>query len=171
MSTLGVGRLTAARVVNISCGRPQAAGGLGVGRQCDVWRPNSLVGFLHIYVASYLAVVVRFGGTGGTRGEGAEFLMGAKRGLRSCEILPTFYRNLLPALISKNLDDLLCLPVTVGKCNAFGGERIAANLRSLQFPGEAADHMTTLPAARAGFSETHNLEFETQKREIESLSV
>jgi hypothetical protein len=109
--------------------------------------------------------------TGTREGRGQRLLIGAKRELRSCEILPTFYRNLLPALISKNLDDLLCPPVTVGKCNAFGGERISANLRSLQFPGEAADHMTTLPAARTGFSETHNLEFETQKREIESLSV
>jgi len=105
------------------------------------------------------------------RGRGRDVWMGAKRGSRSSDVIPTFYRNLLPALISKNLDDLLCPPVTVGKCNAFGGERIAANLRSLQFPGEAADHMTTLPAARTGFSETHNLEFETQKREIESLSV
>jgi hypothetical protein len=97
--------------------------------------------------------------------------MGAKRGLRSCEIVPIFYRHLLPALISKNLDDLICPPVTVGKCNAFGGRRIAANLRSLQLPEEAADQMNTLPIARKGFSETHNLEFETQKREIESLLV
>ena len=84
-------------------------------------------------------MVVRFGGTGGTRGEGAEFLMGAARGLRYCDVIPIFYRNLLPALISKNLDDLLCRPVTVGKCNAFGGERIAANLLSLQNPKLAAD--------------------------------
>ena len=95
--------------------------------------------------------------------------MGAKRGLRSCEVVPRFYRHPLPALISKNLDDLLCPPVTVGKCNAFGGERIAANLRSLQLPEEAADQMNTLPIARKGFSETHNLEFETQKNERETL--
>jgi len=98
-------------------------------------------------------------------------LICAKRGLRSCEIFPYFYRNLLPALISKNLDDLLCPPVTVGKCNAFGGRRIAANLRSLKLPEEAADQMNTLPIARKGFSETHNLEFETQKNERETLLV
>jgi hypothetical protein len=97
--------------------------------------------------------------------------MGAKRGLRSCEIVPMFYRHLLPALISNNLDDLLCPPVTVGKCNAFGGRRIAANLRRLQLPEEAADQMNTLPIARNGFSETHNLEFETQKNERETLLV
>ena len=68
-------------------------------------------------------------------------MVGAKRGLRSCEIFPTFYRNLLPALISKNLDDLLCPPVTAGNCNAFSGERFAANLRSLQNPKLAADQM------------------------------
>jgi hypothetical protein len=62
-------------------------------------------------------------------------------------------------------------PVTVGKCNAFGGRRIAANLRSLQLPEEAADQMNTLPIARKGFSETHNLEFETQKNERETLLV
>jgi hypothetical protein len=75
----------------------------------------------------------------------------------------------LPALISKNLDDLLCLPVTVGKCNAFDRKRIAANLRSLQNPKLAADQMTTSPAAWLGFSETHKLEFETQKNERETL--
>jgi hypothetical protein len=98
-------------------------------------------------------------------------LIGAKRDLRSCDVIPILYRHLLLALISKNLDDLLCPPVTVGKCNAFGGKRIAANLRSLQLSEEAADQMTRSLAARKGFSETHNLEFETQKREIESLSV
>jgi hypothetical protein len=98
-------------------------------------------------------------------------LIGAKRDLRSCDVIPIFYRHLLPALISKNLDDFLCPPVTVGKCNAFGGRRIAANLRSLQLPEEAADQMNTLRIARKGFSETHNLEFETQKNERETLLV
>jgi hypothetical protein len=97
--------------------------------------------------------------------------MGAKQGSRSCDVIPIFYRHLLPALISKNLDDLLCPPVTVVKCNAFGGERIAANLRSLHCPEEAADQMTRSLAARKGFSETHNLEFETQKNERETLLV
>jgi len=59
-------------------------------------------------------------------------------------------------------------PVTVGKCNAFGGERIAANLRSLQNPKLAADQMKTVPIAWMGFPETHKLEFETQKRERET---
>jgi hypothetical protein len=77
----------------------------------------------------------------------------------------------LPALFSKKLDDLLCPPVTVGKCNAFGGERIAANLRSLHCPEEAADQMTRSLAARKGFSETHKLEFEKQKNERETLLV
>jgi hypothetical protein len=97
--------------------------------------------------------------------------VGAKRDLRSCDVIPILYRNLLPALISKNLDDFLCPLVTARKCNAFDRKRIAANLRSLQLPGEAADHMITLPAARTGFSETHNLEFETQKNERETLLV
>ena len=105
------------------------------------------------------------------RGRGRDVWMGAKQGSRSCDGIPIFYRHLLPALISKNLDYLLCPPVTVGKCNAFGGERIAANLRSLQLPEEAADQMNTLPIARKGFSETHNLEFETQKNERETLLV
>ncbi len=128
-------------------------------------------------ISAYLCVVVFCNGcevcrTTGTReGRGPRLLIGAKRDLRSCDVIPIFYRYLLPDLISKNLDDLLCPHVTVDKCNAFGGERIAADLRSLQFPEEAADQMTTAPAARLGFSETRNLEFETQKREIESLSV
>jgi hypothetical protein len=45
----------------------------------------------------------------------------------------------------------------VGKCNAFGGKRIAANLRSLELSEEAADQMNTLPIARKGFSKTHTL--------------
>jgi hypothetical protein len=98
-------------------------------------------------------------------------LIGAKRDLRSCDVIPIFYRHLLPTLISKNLDDLLCPPVTVGKCNAFGGRRIAANLRRLQLPEEAADQMTRSLAARMGFPKTHNLEFETQKNERETLLV
>ena len=114
---------------------------------------------------------MRLAGTGTREGRGPRLLIGAKRDLRFCEILPTFYRNLLPALISKNLDDLICPHVTVGKCNAFGGRRIAANLRRLQLPEEAADQMNTLPIARNGFSETHNLEFETQKNERETLLV
>jgi hypothetical protein len=57
----------------------------------------------------------------------------------------------------------------VGKCNAFGGKRIAANLRRLELSEEAADQMTRSLAARKGFSETHNLEFETQKNERETL--
>ena len=128
-------------------------------------------------ISAYLCVVVFCGGcevcrTAGTReGRAPRLLICAKRGLRSCEIFPYFYRILLPALISKNLDDLLCPPVTVGKCNAFGGRRIAANLRRLQLPEEAADQMNTLPIARKGFSETHNLEFETQKNERETLLV
>jgi len=97
--------------------------------------------------------------------------MGAKLGSRSSDVIPIFYRHLLLALISKNLDDLLCPPVTVVKCNAFGGRRIAANLRRLQLPEEAADQMNTLPIARNGFSETHNLEVETQKNERETLLV
>jgi hypothetical protein len=91
--------------------------------------------------------------------------------LRSCDVIPSFYRYLLPALISRNLDDLLCPHVTVGKCNAFGGKRIAANLRSLHCPEEAADQMTRSLAARKGFSETHKLEFEKQKNERETLLV
>ncbi len=119
----------------------------------------------------HFVVVVRFDGTGGTRGEGAEFLMGAKRGLRSCSVIPTFYRNLLPALISKNLDDLLCPLVTTGKCNGFRRFRNAVVLRGVSLCKQVADQMTTLPAARTGFSETHNLEFETQKNERETLLV
>jgi hypothetical protein len=36
---------------------------------------------------------------------------------------------------------------------------------------EAADQMTTLPATHMGLSETHNLEFETQKSDRETLVV
>jgi hypothetical protein len=97
--------------------------------------------------------------------------MGAARGLRSREVFPTFYRTLLPALISKNLDDLLCPLVTAGKCNGFRRFRNAVVLRGVSLCKQVADRMTTLPTARMGFSETHNLEFETQKREIESLLV
>ena len=59
----------------------------------------------------------------------------------------------------------------MGRCNVFGGRRIAANLLCLQNPKLAADQMNTLPIARKGFSETHNLEFETQKNERETLLV
>ena len=97
--------------------------------------------------------------------------MGAKRGLRPYDVIPYLYRNLLRALISKNLDDLFSPPVTAGKCNASGRERIAANLRSLQLPEEAADQMVTSSAVRMDVSETHTLRFETQKNERETFSV
>jgi hypothetical protein len=64
--------------------------------------------------------------------------------------------------MSKNLDELP--PVTAGRCNTFGGEGIAAALYGFQLCEEAADQMTTLPATNIGLSETHNLEFETQKK-------
>ena len=102
---------------------------------------------------------------------GARFSMGAKRGLRSYDVIPRLYRTLLRALISKNLDDLFSPPVTAGKCNASGGERIAANLRSPQLPEEAADQMITSPALRMDISETHTLRFETQKNERETFPV
>jgi hypothetical protein len=44
-------------------------------------------------------------------------------------------------------------------------------LYGFQLCEEAADQMTTLPATNIGLSETHNLEFETQKSEREALVV
>jgi hypothetical protein len=61
------------------------------------------------------------------------------------------------------------LPVTAGRCNTFGGERIAAALYGFQLCEKAADQMMTLPATQMGLSETYNLDFETQKSEREAL--
>jgi len=83
----------------------------------------------------------------------------------------TYIEFFLRALICKNLDDLFSPPVTAGKCNAFGGERIVANLRSLQLPEDAADQMITSSAARMDISETHILRFETRKNERETFPV
>jgi hypothetical protein len=44
-------------------------------------------------------------------------------------------------------------------------------LYGFQLCEKAADQMTTLPATQVGLSETHNLEFETQKSEREALVV
>jgi hypothetical protein len=44
-------------------------------------------------------------------------------------------------------------------------------LYGFQLCEEAADQMTTLPATNIGLSETHKLEFETQKSERETLVV
>jgi hypothetical protein len=44
-------------------------------------------------------------------------------------------------------------------------------LCGFQLCEKAADQMTTLPATEVGLSETHNLEFKTQKSEREALVV
>jgi hypothetical protein len=62
-------------------------------------------------------------------------------------------------------------PVTAGRFNTFGGERIAAVLNGFQLCETAADQMKTLPATHMGLSETHNVELETQKSERETLVV
>jgi hypothetical protein len=62
-------------------------------------------------------------------------------------------------------------PVTAGRCNTFGGERIAAVLYGFQLCEKAAVQMMTLPATHMGLSETQNLELETQKSERETLVV
>ena len=110
-------------------------------------------------------------GCSACKGGGPRFKTGAKRGLRLCDVIPNLYQTLLRALISKNLDDRFSPPVTAEKCNASGGERIAANLRSLQLPKGAADQMITSPAARMDVSETHTLRFETRKNERETCQL
>jgi hypothetical protein len=97
--------------------------------------------------------------------------MGAKRGLRPHYVLPSLYRTPFRARISRNLEDLFSPPVTAGKCNAFDGERIAANLRSLQLPEKAAYQMITSSAARMDVFETHTLRFETRKNERETFQL
>ena len=103
--------------------------------------------------------------------EHPRFAAGAKRSLRQCEILPTLYRKLLPVLISKNLDDLLYPPVTALKCNGFRRFRNVVVLRGLSLCKQVANKMATTPAAQIDVSETHNFEFETQKKESETLLV
>jgi hypothetical protein len=97
------------------------------------------------------------------------FAAGAKRGSRSYDIIPYIDQKFLLILMSQNLDELP--PITAGRCNTFGGKRIATALYGFQLCEEAADQMKTLPATHMGLSETHNLELETQKSERETLVV